>query len=326
VSGFETESGKSTLQVDFVGVGFAAGEILRYQYTMEGLDAGWSPATDQRTVHYARLPPGTFRFRVRAVRANGLASETPATVGITVNPPLWRRTWFLGLAAVAAVLTAYAAHRLRVSRVLELERVRTRIATDLHDDIGSSLSRMAILSEVVRRDIGDSHPEAGRTVAKIADAAREMVDATGDIVWSIDPRQDDVDHLVVRVREFAAGVFDAKGISWTLDVGPEIAARKLTPEQRRQLFLIFKEAMHNVVRHSACARVAMRFAIESHRLVAEIRDDGCGFAPEAGPATSGRRGGHGLGSMRARAIKLGGRLEVQTSAGRGTQLKLSAPL
>jgi ligand-binding sensor domain-containing protein/signal transduction histidine kinase len=325
VLGLEVES-DCALQVDFVGVSFAAGEVLRYQYRMEGLDSRWSPPTDQRTVHYAALPAGSYQLAVRSVRSNGVVSETPAVVAITVRPPLWRRSWFLGLAAVAAVLTAYAAHRLRVSRVLELERVRTRIATDLHDDIGSSLSRMAILSEVVRRDITESHPEAGRTVAKIADAAREMVDATGDIVWSIDPRQDDVDHLVVRVREFAAGVFDAKGIAWTLDAGPEIAARKISPEQRRQLFLIFKEAMHNVVRHAACARVAMRFAIEGHRLLAEIRDDGCGFAPEPSPSTPGRRGGHGLGSMRARAVKLGGRLDVQTAPGRGTHLTLSAPL
>jgi signal transduction histidine kinase len=206
--------------------------------------------------------------------------------------------------------------------LLAVERVRTGIATDLHDDVGSTVSRMALLSEVVKAQVQETHPEAARILEQIGASGRELVDSTSDIVWAVDPRRDDVASLVARVREFGAGLFEAKQIAWEFDASAEAEALRLDPEQRRQLYLIFKEALHNIVRHAAGSTASVAIAVVAGRLRAEIRDDGQGFAP-SGQST---RRGHGLDSMRARAIRLGGDLDIHSAPGAGTCLTLVVPL
>jgi ligand-binding sensor domain-containing protein/two-component sensor histidine kinase len=315
------------VQIDFVGLGFGSGEALRYQYKLEGTDQDWGALTDHRTVNYASLSPGTYRFIVRAVSADGGTSPTPATVAFSILPPIWQRWWFLTLAAMFAGLVVYASYRYRVARLLELERVRTRIATDLHDDIGASLSEMAILSEVVKHQIGVHHPESAQRLTEMAEKARELVDTMSDIVWSIDPRRDDLKNLVYRIRQFASSVLEAKRLAWSFQILPELENVKLTPEQRRHLLLIFKEAINNIVRHADCAAASLALTVTDNRLVAEIRDDGCGFAlAPSGDSVVMDHQGHGLNSMRARAAQLGGQLRIDSVPGHGTRLTLTVPL
>src|SRR5262249_7271664 len=149
----------------------------------------------------------------------------------------------------------------RVARLLELERVRTRIATDLHDDIGSSLSSMVVLSEVAKRRMDGSQNESIPILTQIAESAREAVDSMSDIVWSIDPRLDDLSNVVFRVREFASDLLGGAGIEWQLGAQPEFDKVKLSPQQRRQLFLIFKEAINNAARHAFCNSVALSLSV-----------------------------------------------------------------
>ncbi|MBI3758771.1 MAG: hypothetical protein HY269_03350, partial [Deltaproteobacteria bacterium] len=162
VHGLVLEPSQNQIELDFFGLNFALGAPLRYQYKFEGFDRDWSAPSEQRTVA-ANLAPGSYRFLVRAVNANGQVSETPAVVSFTILPPFWQRWWFILLAALAVSGLAYLGHRYHVGRVIEVERVRTRIATDLHDDIGASLSRMAILSEVVKQTNGHTTQSAGMT-------------------------------------------------------------------------------------------------------------------------------------------------------------------
>ena len=161
----------------------------------------------------------------------------------------------------------------------------------------------------------------------ISDSARSLVDSMSDIVWSIDPRRDDLQSVVRRVRQFAADVLEAQGIKCNLQIAPELEQVKLKPEQRRHLFLIFKEALANIARHADCTSVLLRLTIASHQLRAEISDDGSGFVaiPTSEPGTNGR-GGHGVENMRARAVQLGGRLEINSTPGAGTRLTLIIPL
>jgi len=202
-----------------------------------------------------------------------------------------------------------------------------RIATDLHDDIGSSLSRMAILSEVVKGQIRGASQESVPLLTEIADTARGLVDGMSDIVWSIDPRRDDLRSLVYRIRQFASDVLEPKGIDWDFHIPSDPEKVKLTPEQRRHIYLIFKEAINNIVRHAECASVALSFDVADHQVVADVRDDGQGFTDlsgeEAGEADSR---GHGLQNMRMRAEQLGGQIQIDSVAGQGTHLKLVVPL
>src|SRR5262249_45083363 len=148
LSGLEFGANQNNRQIDFFCLGFGTGEPLRYQYKLEGANSDWNAPIDGRAVNYENLSPGDYRFMVRAVNSEGPASATPAIVAFRILPPLWRRWWFLTLAGMLLGSIVFFADRYRIARLLELERVRTRIAADLHDDIGSGLTRIAILSEI----------------------------------------------------------------------------------------------------------------------------------------------------------------------------------
>jgi two-component sensor histidine kinase len=297
-------------------LGFAAGEALRYQYRLAGADPDWSAPTDQRTINYASLSPGRYQFQVQAVTADGNASPSPATVTFTILRPIWQRWWFVTLVALMFGLAVSVIYRYRVGRLIEMERVRTRIAADLHDDIGSSLSQIALLSEVVRRRVTRDDPPVTDSLAQIAGSSRELVDSMSDIVWAIDPRKDHLSDLIQRMRRFASEVFTARDIEFRFLERAEAEDMKLGADVRRQVFLIFKESVNNIVRHSACNQADIEFRVEHGWLTLKVSDDGKGFDSEE------QSDGHGLVSIRERAKALGGDLEVISHNGDGTTVRL----
>jgi len=325
VSGLTLNPSQNNVQIDFFSLSLGHAPLVRYQYKLEGGAGDWSAPTEQRTVTYANLAAGSYRFLVRAIRPDSEPSVQSATISFVVLRPVWQRWWFVTLSAFLLVGFAYWLYRYRLKRLLELERVRTRIATDLHDDIGASLSRVAILSEVERRQNTAHNGESEGRLAEIANSARELVDSMSDIVWSVDPRRDDLGNVVTRVRQFGADVFEALGIEWELEVTPDLEKTKLTPEQRRDIFLVCKEALNNVARHAGCRRATLSLRVSGQQILVEIKDDGCGFAPAAVVVDNGR-GGHGLANMRARAARLGGSLGIVSDPGQGTHLNLKIPL
>ncbi|HSR99525.1 MAG TPA: two-component regulator propeller domain-containing protein [Kofleriaceae bacterium] len=316
IAELELASDENQLDIAFTSPAFAVGESLRFQYRLDD-DAPWSAPVSEREVHFPRLAPGRYRFSVRAVL--GARAISPAAhVAFAILPPLWQRGWFLALAAIALGGVAYRLYRVRVAHLLAIERVRTRIATDLHDDLGSSLSRIAILSEVATRRAAASEGVAAQ-IGDIGRSARELVDVASDIVWSTDPRRDDLKSLLVRLRGFASDVLEGRGIAWSMEAPADPERIKLGPERRRQLFLILKEAIHNAARHAGARRVDIAIARADGALAATVCDDGCGF--DAG--TPGE--GNGLASMRARAEKAGGALRVESGA-TGTRVIVRLPL
>jgi signal transduction histidine kinase len=293
---------------------------LRYQFKLEGSDENWGPPTERRNVTYASLSPGSYRFLVRAVNADGVESPQPAVVAFTVLPPFWLRWWFLTLAAAAVVAAALMLHRFRVQRILELERVRTRIATDLHDDVGANLTRIAILSEVARQRPRAGTPELDAPLSSIADIARESVATMSDIVWAITPERDTLRDMVRRMRDHAEEVFETRDIRLLLDL-PDLAhPARLGVDLRRDLYLIFKEAVNNAARHSRCSTVSITLRAAGSELCLEVTDDGVGFDPGNGSD------GNGLGSMRTRAERLGGSFDILTGPGVGTTVCLRMPM
>jgi ligand-binding sensor domain-containing protein/signal transduction histidine kinase len=311
------------LDIDFFGLMFRPGETLRYQYRLEGSDRDWSEPTDRRTVSYASLAPGHYRFMVRAVSAGGV-SDRPAGFTFTVLPPIWMRWWFMTLAASALGAAVHLVYRYRVAQLLAVERVRMRIATDLHDDIGASLSRVAILSEVLKQQMANAPAASLSMLTDIGESVRGIIGSVGHVIWAIDPRNDDVDAVLVRVRQFASAVLDAKGIDWRFDAPPGLQRVGLGPDARRHIFLFFKEGLNNVVRHAECRSVVLSAAVEGGHIVCRIRDDGRGVTGARDPTSLD--GGRGLAGMRARAAQLGGRFTIEAAASAGTQLTLTVPL
>src|SRR5216683_3524582 len=318
ISGLRYQPNQNDIEVGFAGPAFAPGDTLRYQYMLEGADAEWSPPSPQRTVTYANLPHGSYRFLVRAVNSEGVLSERPASIAFIILPPVWMRWWFQLLAAAVAGSMIYWLHHYRVTRLVELERVRTRIATDLHDDVGSSLSQIAILSEVANRHVDAAHPNLAEPLTDIAGISRELVDSMSDIVWAIDPERDHLGDLVHRMRRFASDVFSPRDIRLGFQSPSEAQDLQMGADLRRQIFLVFKEAVHNVLRHSGATEVSIDFQIEHGWLNLKVADNGRGFDVVQ------VHNGHGLRSMRERAQDVGGGIEI-TSSLRGTTVELRVP-
>jgi signal transduction histidine kinase len=199
--------------------------------------------------------------------------------------------------------------------------VRTRIALDLHDDVAGSLSRMAILSEVAAR-LSAQGQDVSQRLAELASTAREMVGAVSDVVWSADPRRDDLGSLLARLRAYGTDLLEEAGVALRLDALPDAAQIRLAPEQRRHLYLILKEALTNAARHSGARKVEVRLAREGQRLRAEVQDDGRGL-PAAPP---GGLGGNGLRNMEARARDAGGSLQLTSTPGGGTRVAVELPV
>jgi len=307
------------IEIGFVGLDFSTGERLRYQYRLQGADADWSAPTDRRAVNYARLAPGAYRFQVRAVDSDGQSSPVPASVSFTILRPIWQRWWFLLLAVALLASLAYALYRARLEQMLRLERVRTHIATDLHDDIGASLTQIAILNEVALKRITAGGGDAAGPLTVAAQSAREVVDAMSDVVWAIDPRRDRMEDLVLRMRRFAEDLCAARDIELRFEAARD-GTRRLDAQVRRQIHLLFKECVANAVKHSGCAVIGVAVELTAGRIVLSVTDDGGGFD------LASAHDGNGLVSMRRRAEGLGGRMRLRSAPRQGTEVHFSIPI
>jgi ligand-binding sensor domain-containing protein/two-component sensor histidine kinase len=321
VSGLTFAPGERSVAIGFLALSFATGERLRYQHRLAGTD-DWSQPSAERLARYSNLAPGRYRFQVRAVTSAGLAGLAPAAVEFAILAPVSQRWWFRSALFAAAILAAFAAHRYRVARLLALERMRMRIASDLHDDIGGSLSRIAIQSEVARREAASLGHQPARRLTDIADSARGLVDALGDIVWSVDPRRDDLSSVYRRLREYADDVFAGSGVRWSSSAPAALAHVRLDPQARRHLFLVLKEGITNIARHASARHASLTIELAGHELHAVLRDDGAGFDVSAIDTASDP---HGVLSMQARARQLGAGLTIESSPGAGTTISIRMP-
>lgn len=317
IAPFDLARDAAQVEIDYGSLALGLGERLRYRYRLEGADRGWSAPTDRRTVSYARLAPGSYRFAVEAVNADGIASRQPATVPFRVLPGLWQRWWFLAGLGAAVGLGGYAAFRYRLGMLLEVERVRLRVAADLHDDIGSNLSKIAILSEVAHRQ----EPAARlASLSQIADTARQLVDSMSDIVWAVNPSRDTLLDLSQRMRAFATELFSAMDVTLRFEGPADTGPVPIAADLRRQVFLIFKEAVTNAAAHSRARHVEIELRLERGTLTLRVADDGAGF--DLGSVSDG----HGLQSLHERARALDGKLDIRSAPGAGTVVSLEAPI
>ncbi|HET9298750.1 MAG TPA: two-component regulator propeller domain-containing protein, partial [Candidatus Polarisedimenticolaceae bacterium] len=309
-------SSERTLEFAFTSPSFRAAETMRFQWRVLPSSETWSALGTARSIVLAGLSPGSYRFEVRAMDGEGQAS-VPTSAIFTIEPPLWRRGWFLALAAGTLAALGYAVYRIRVARLLEVERVRTRIATDLHDDIGASLSQIAVLSQAASRQAARGSAEAKGSLERITDLSGGVVDAMSDVVWSINPARDRMSDLVHRMRRFAVDLFADSDTSLELTLPEDADDARLDPDARRQIYLVFKEALRNVARHAEASHVEASLRREAGTLLLTVRDDGKGLGQTRHSGT-----GFGLQNMRRRAEAVGGTLVVRAGPGGGTEIVL----
>lgn len=307
-----------------LGLGFSVPQFdrsapARIEYRLNDSES-WSASSAQGILVFDRLPVGVGSLELRAVLRNGQTSP-PATISFEVIPAIWRRAWFIALTVLLAAALIVIAHRRSVAHAVALERMRTRVATDLHDDLGSSLSRISILSEAAKLKLRSNDAEP--ILDEIAGSARGLVDVLGDAIWSIDPRRDDVRSLMLRVRQFAAPLSDARSTSLDFEISEAASRIPLTPEQRREGYLLLKEAINNSIRHASASSLALKADVMGRHVIISVMDDGDGIVL---PASRNDDGGRGLTSMHTRAERAGGRLEVVSRPGGGTRISLLLPV
>jgi ligand-binding sensor domain-containing protein/signal transduction histidine kinase len=313
----ELAATQNNLTIAFVAPNYQDVNKLLYQYKLEGVDEDWSAPTEERSVTFGSLAAGKYHFLVRAINQNGATSPQPALFEFRILPPIYLRWWFIAASLLVAGLAIYSLYRTRIRRLLEMERTRTRIATDLHDDIGANLTRIALLSEVANQQPGNDKVKT--LLPSIADIARESVASMNDIVWAISPEHNSLVDLTRRMRRHAEEVFAFRDIDLDFTAPTADSDLKLSVGARRDLLLIFKEAVNNAARHSLCTKIEIEFRCDHLGLHLRVKDDGQGFDPAVVKSS-----GHGLRSMTRRAAALGGALTIQSSA--GTTVEFALPL
>lgn len=319
------------LEFRFSALSFVAPSKVLFKYRLDGIDRDWIDAGSKRSAFYSRLPAGSYRLRVVACNNDGLWNPEGATLAFTVAPFFWQTGWFVTLCTLAAVgavaWLARAVTRRRMQRQIEamerrheLERERARIAQDIHDDVGASLSRIAMLSQPARADLAE--PErAAAMLARIYATAREVTRSLDEIVWAVDPRHDTLDSLVDYMGKFAQNFLAPAHLRCRLDLPVQVPAWPLSAEVRHNLFLAFKEALNNAARHAAATEVRISFRVGPDSFVIGVTDNGRGLPEGNSPAEPDRvASGHGLANMQARLARVGGRCEITSSPEQGTSV------
>ncbi len=325
------------LEFRYSGLSYVAPSKVLFKYRLEGIDDEWIDAGTRRTAFYSRLPAGHYRFRVIACNNDGVWNTEGAAIAFAVAPFFWQTWWFLGSGGLfAASVVALAARQLtrrRLQRKLErmerqhaIERERTRIAQDIHDDVGASLVQIAMLSQPAREDLKE--PERAATLlARIYATAREVTRALDEIVWAVDPRHDTLDSLADYMGRFAQSSLNVTSIRCRLDLPVSVPAWPLTAEIRHNLFLAYKEALNNAIKHAGASEVRIALILGEDSFTLVVKDNGRGFCRDEAPAVRGERllAGHGLANMDRRLAQIGGRCEITSIAGEGTTVSFRVP-
>lgn len=321
-----TTPGQSRLEIRYTALNFSAPEKVRFKYRMDGLDPTWVDYGTKRVVDYPYLPHGRYRFQVLACNDDGLWSPQGASIELIIPPYFWQTWWFIGAVlltgGVGIALTVWRLEKAKSQRRLEraqqarlVELERARIARDFHDDVGSDLTHVIVLSELLKRD--NAQPkEVEANATMIGDTARKAVGGLRTIIWAANPRNDTLDGLVQYISQYAYEFCEAASLPCRLDLPTEVPALPLIAEVRHNLFMVVKEALHNVLKHAHASEVRLSLKLHEGLLELRVEDNGRGFKVDS-VAASQRSG---LANMRHRMEAIGAALFIESSPGTGTSI------
>jgi signal transduction histidine kinase len=303
----------------FAALDFTNPKQNHYTYKMEGFDADWIASGNKSEASYTNVPPGEYTFRVKGSNDDGVWNEKGASVKIVIHPPYWQTWWFRALVALAVIGILAFVYNYRVSKLLEIERTRLRIARDLHDEVGSSLSSIALTAELLQKELV-TNGVVSRQLTRVHDTAEKLTRTLKEIVWAIDPQKDKLDDLLLRMREVATELLTPCQISCAFHFSEKGMMDRLPMEFRRNLYMIYKESLHNICKHSRATHVDINLTRSAGLLTLKIADNGYGFDP----ATA--KNGQGLKSVQARAHELRGHITMKSRPGEGTEFTLIAKI
>ena len=334
--GIDVSPGKENFEFRYTALSLAAAEKNNFRYQLEGFDAGWVNAGTRRWVQYSYLKPGNYRFRVRACNNDGVWNDAGAGLELRILPYYWETGWFrisLVLVLIAGIAgfvrhlgqQAFRRELERLERQRDMEQDRARIARDIHDHIGSGLTRINLLNELL---LGEPPSQLARRVSQITGVTCELMRTMDEIVWAVNPKNDTLESLMNYVCDYADEFLRPAGISLRLRVPARLPGWSLTSEVRHNLFLAVKEILNNIVKHAAATEVTLELRLNASTATLEIQDNGRGLerpSPVNGHAGPRPMGGNGLENLRKRAAAIGGQCRIQSEQGRGTRIGLVLP-
>lgn len=292
-----------------------------FKYRLRGYSDQWIDAGTDHEASFTNLNPGSYTLEVLGRNSGKIWSPVPARLEIEVHPPWWGTWWFRAALVLAIVGSLYALYRYRLHQALKVERLRNRIAQDLHDEIGSTLSSVGLLSEVMLRSSDQLPPQTREILRKITESTSEMIETMNDIVWSIKATNDRFQDVISRMRAFSGYLAESGEFHLIFDVEQGVEDLRMSMEKRKNIYLIFKEAVNNAAKYSSCNQLTVTILLKARSLQMQIEDDGIGFDLD-GLSRGRSLGGNGLGGMKNRADEIQARLEVDSAPGTGTRITL----
>lgn len=304
--------GQHYFEFKFTALSFTAPDKVRFRWELRGGEKPLRGAGPERSVTFSHLPPGAYEFWVTAANNDGVWDDVGARLGFVVLPHFWERWWFKLAVALAVAAGLAGLYLVRVGRLRALQRLRLRIARDLHDEVGSNLGSISLLAQVLER-----HPNPA-DAREIGQVAAQTVDTLRDIVWFIDPAHERLSDLVGRLRDTAKSML--RNLPYDFEAEGDFAGAPLPLEFRRNVLPIFKEALHNALKHSGATHIHIRLRKAGALFTLVIQDNGRGLPVGREPR------GNGLMNMKRRAEEMRASLEITSPPGGGTTVRLSARL
>jgi ligand-binding sensor domain-containing protein/two-component sensor histidine kinase len=306
---------QNVFSFEFAALDYTAPSKNRYAYIMEGFDKEWNYSGRRRFVTYTNLDPGQYTFRVIGSNNDGIWNKVGSSIVIKILPPIWRTWWFILSVVILIVGIIAAIIYSRVKHLLEIERFRTKLAADLHDNIGSSLTEISILSEVISQKIQSVDESIKKSLSMISNSSRNLIDNMSDIVWLVNPKRDSLYDLILRLRDTYSELSSYTNISFRSENIKSLEKISLTMEHRQHLYLIFKEAINNSITHSCCTEIILDASVKGKLLQMTLKDNGRGFP------VNGQFSGNGLNNIKVRAQNIGGILNIYSQLGEGTTIQ-----
>lgn len=317
----ELSYSQGVFSFEFAALDYTVPGKNRYAYIMEGFDNNWIYSGNRRYVTYTNLDPGKYVFKVKGSNNDGIWNEKGTEITITILPPLWRTWWFISIAVLLIGSIVALIIYFRVKHLLDIERLRTKLAADLHDNIGSSLTEISILSEVISKKINSVDDSIKKSLNIISVNSRNLIDNMSDIVWLVNPKRDSLYDLILRLRDTYSELSSYTSISFRSENIKSLEKVSLSMEHRQHLYLIFKEAINNCITHSSCSEITLDASVRGRKLRMTLKDNGRGFLPEQIP-----NGGNGLNNMKDRAESIGGTLNIYSKIDKGTTIQFEGDI
>lgn len=297
----------------FSTLSFINQDKLKYYHKLSDIDPDWRSGGPSNMAVYSLLPPGKYTLNYRSENEEGISSPIGSFV-FRIKPP-YHQTWWLRLLLGLLILgTIILMYQLHINKIWAVVKLRNRVARDLHDDMGSTLSTINILSSMAKTKLHTDPVKTSEYISKISDNSQRMMEAMDDIVWSIKPQNDSMEKVISRMREFSTSALEPKEIDFRFEVDEDVYKLKLPMDDRRDLFLIFKEAINNIAKYSRSSRALIQFTIKNKHLQMCLKDYGIGFDPED------TNSGNGLSNMKKRAKTMGAKLIITSQKGEGSEV------